>query len=398
MISLCKPLKTAGFATAILLVFWARIALAVDCSLPNNNFGISDGTTFNLSMSGFTSTDIQTAAGYWGCPGYSSYIPSFQVGGSGGIPVTVVRKAGNSTAPKGGCGLFDPEIVNGQIAGATITIWTNQGNGVSCEPLTDSLAHEFGHLLGLDDAPDPLGQCLGHIMGGRAAGFTREVQPDDCQEADQKWVTTYETTPPPDPYCDAYCQTYCVDNLCQDHPSPILMDLENDGIHLTGLDDPVWFDIDADGAPELMSWTDRGEGLLALDRNGNGVIDDGGELFGTATRLSDGTRAPNGYVALAELDSWVFGGNGDGHLDSSDAAFGSLLLWTDRNHDGISQPEELQTLAQAGIRRIDLDYKWSHRSDRYGNEFRFRGRAWKAGPLGLTHPILTWDVFFLVVP
>jgi hypothetical protein len=106
-------------------------------------------------------------------------------------------------------------------------------------------------------------------------------------------------------------------------------------------------------------------------------------LFGTATRLANGTRASNGYVALAELDSWIFSGNGDGHLDSADAAFGSLRLWTDRNHDGISQPEELQTLAEAGIRRIDLDYRSSRRTDRYGNEFRFLGRAWKAGRNGV---------------
>jgi hypothetical protein len=209
------------------------------------------------------------------------------------------------------------------------------------------------------------------------------------------WETPSETYY--DPYCDAYCPTSCVNNACPDHPSPILIDLENDGVHLTGLGDPVWFDIDADGKLDLMSWTDRSEGFLALDRNGNGVIDDGGELFGTATLLSNGTRASNGYVALAELDSWVFSGNGDGHLDSADAAFGSLRLWTDRNHDGISQPEELQTLAEAGIQRIDLDYRSSRRTDRYGNEFRFLGRAWKMGRNGVVHPVPTWDVFFLVV-
>ena len=310
--------------------------------------------------------------------------------------MTIIRRSGNSTASGGGCGRYTPENVNGHIESATIEIWTNEVNGTPCAPLTDSLAHEFGHLLGLSDAQDPYGQCLDHIMGGRATGFTRTVQADDCQVADQQWETTYEANPI-DPYCDAYCQTYCVSNMCQDHPSPILIDLENDGIHLTGLDDPVWFDIDADGAPDLMSWTDRGEGLLALDRNGNGSIDDGGELFGTATRLSDGTRALNGYVALAELDSWIFSGNGDGHLDFNDAAFGSLRLWTDRNHDGISQPEELHTLAEASIQRIDLVYRRSRCTDRYGNEFRFLGRAWETGRNGVVRPILTWDVFFLVV-
>ena len=202
------------------------------------------------------------------------------------------------------------------------------------------------------------------------------------------------------PTCNAYCWTDCIGDYCPDGapPCPIVVDMENDGIRLTGVDDPVWFDIDADGAPDLISWTDRGEGMLALDRNGNGVIDDGGELFGNATRLADDTLAPNGYVALAELDSWPEGGNEDGVIDVGDAAFTALWMWTDLNHDGISQPEELRTLDEAGVVRMDLDYKRSHRTDRYGNEFRFLGRAWKENRRGIVRPVQTWDVFFLVVP
>ncbi|HEV8583128.1 MAG TPA: hypothetical protein VGX68_29020 [Thermoanaerobaculia bacterium] len=216
-------------------------------------------------------------------------------------------------------------------------------------------------------------------------GGTRSVQGDDCSLADQMWHTWHEDAPN-DPWCDAYgC-------------SPILVDLENDGFHLTGIDDPVWFDIDADGTPELMSWTDRSEGILALNRNGNGTIDDGGELFGNVTRLADGSRAANGYEALAEFDSLGAGGDQDGALTAADEAFSSLRLWTDLNHDGISQPEELHTLPETGIVQIDLDYKSSRRTDRYGNEFRFLGRAWKENRRGIAHPVLTWDVFFVVAP
>jgi len=363
--------------------------------VPDTSFGVSLGNVFDITTAGFTVSEIQTAAGYWNCPDRTGFMPSFQID-SGDVPVRVVKLTGNSTADGGGCGRTNPDIVNGHLESAQIEVWTNQKDGTSCEPLTDTLAHEFGHILGLDNAPDPFGQCLGHIMGGRGIGFTRSVQPDDCQVADDKWMTTNESQPQPDPYCDAYCNTYCVDNVCRDHPSPILIDLENDGVHLTGLDDPVWFDITADGKLDLISWTDRSEGLLALDRNGNSKIDDGSELFGNATRLANGTRATNGYQALAELDSPIFGGNGDGHIDSADAAFSSLRLWVDRNHDGISQPEELLTLAQAGIGRIGLEYRRSPRTDRYGNQFRFVGRAWKKGPNGALHPILTWDVFFLI--
>ena len=137
---------------------------------------------------------------------------------------------------------------------------------------------------------------------------------------------------------------------------------------------------------------------IVLDRNGNGSIDDGNELFGNATRLANGTRAENGYLALAELESWLPGGNGDGEISSKDAAFGSLRLWTDTDHSGTSRPEELRTLDQAGIQRIDLQYRMSQRTDRYGNELRYRSQAWQKGRRGAMLPIITWDVFFVVSP
>jgi hypothetical protein len=351
----------------------------------------------NLTVSGFTASDIQQAASYWGCPSHVG-LPGFQIGGFGGVPVSITKINGNSTTAGGGCGRTQRTAVNGQLQSATIEIWTHQANGASCEPLTDVIAHEFGHVLGLENADS--NACNGHIMGNRAPGGTRTVFPDDCEVADEKWEIPAESPPPSDPWCDAYCWTECIGSFCpQGAPScPILIDTENDGIRLTGLNDPVWFDIDADGEGDLISWTNRSEGILALDRNGNGTIDNGGELFGNATRLADGSRALNGYIALAELDEWAFGGNGDEVIDNADEAFPFLRLWTDLNHDGISQPGELRTLNALGIRRLGLDYRRSHRTDRYGNEFRFLGRAWKVGALGIVRPILTWDVFFLVAP
>jgi hypothetical protein len=315
------------------------------------------------------------------------------------VPVLVVKRVGNADPTSDGCGLFEGSAPNGYLESATITVWTKTKDGQPCPVLlTDVLAHELGHLMGLANALDL--NCAGHIMGFPFGGeSTRTVNADDCAVADAQWETSAEgeTT---DPWCDAYCWTSCVNGQCPSGaPScPILIDLENDGIRLTGLRDPVWFDIDADGDRDLMSWTDRGEGLLSLDRNGNGAIDDGGELFGDATVLTNGARAANGYLALAELDTWLFGGNGDGQIDAGDAAFGALVLWTDRDHSGTSKPEELQTLGQAGIRRIGLEYKTSHRRDRYGNDLRFLGRAWQERRPGVVSPILTWDVFFTVAP
>lgn len=394
---------TAALITAVLnLCFFVRPLVAADCSVQTTDFGSSFGNTFNVTTSGFTNAEIQAAANYWSCPGYSGEIPTFQIGGSGGIPVSVVKRTGRSNTQNGGCGEGVLNISNGQVTSANIEIWTNQANGISCAPLTDVIAHELGHLLGLEEAQDPFGACFGHIMGGTVETQARTVYADDCSVADTQWETSTEGESS-DPWCDAYCWTSCTGSYCPPRSDgsegcPLLLDIENDGFRLTGLDDPVWFDIDADGQVDLMSWTDRGEAMLVLDRNGNGSIDDGSELFGDATRLANGTRAANGYLALAELDSWFFGGNGDGEIGPADAAFGSLRLWTDADHSGTSRPEELQTLDLAGIRSIGLQYRTSHRTDRYGNKFRFLGRAWQEGHQeGAMRPILTWDVFFTVI-
>lgn len=317
------------------------------------------------------------------------------------MPVTVVKVTGNAPQNIGGCGLFQPDAPNGSIESATITVWTKDRSGQPCPVLlTDVLAHEIGHLFGLADVTD-LG-CAGHIMGMPIGGTgTRAVYADDCSVADHQWETSAEGESSSDPWCDAYCWTSCSGSYCPPRSDgaegcPVLIDLENDGFRLTGLEDPVWFDIDADGEIELMSWTDRGEGILVLDRNENGFIDDGSELFGDATLLADGSRAANGYLALAELDSWLSGGNGDGEISTDDAAYVSLRLWTDADHSGTSAPDELQTLEAAGIQRVGLQYRTSHRTDRYGNKFRFLGRAWQEGRGGALRSISTWDVFFTV--
>jgi len=95
---------------------------------------------------------------------------------------------------------------------------------------------------------------------------------------------------------------------------------------------------------------DSTDGLLALDRNGNGSIDDGSELFGTATKLATGQNASNGYEALAQLDA-----NGDGVIDAKDAAYGDLKVWVDANGDGVSQSGELKSLASLNIASINVN-------------------------------------------
>jgi len=160
---------------------------------------------------------------------------------------------------------------------------------------------------------------------------------------------------------------------------PVLVALDEGRLEMTNLAGGIRFDVNRDGVAERNSWPAIGSSwaFVVLDRNLNGRIDNGGELFGnyTAQRLDDKPR--NGYAALAAYDDPANGGNGDGILDSRDPIFSSLLLWTDANHDGISQPDELAPLAQR-VEAIGLDYRESRSRDRYGNQFRYRGTVWLA--------------------
>jgi len=188
------------------------------------------------------------------------------------------------------------------------------------------------------------------------------------------------------------------DQVCPDSPdggfnSPILIDLNGDGYALTDAAGGVAFDLDANGRAEHIAWTAAGsdDAFLALDRNGNGVIDNGLELFGNIT-VQRVSNTPNGFAALKELDGRDNGGNGDGVIDASDAAFSRLLLWRDRNHNGFSEPDELQPLSASGVKSLDLDYKDSRRTDDFGNEFRYRGKVGFSHAAGIAR--WAWDVFF----
>ena len=168
--------------------------------------------------------------------------------------------------------------------------------------------------------------------------------------------------------------------------SPLIVDTAGDGYHLTSVANGVLFDLDSDGIPERVAWTRRGtdDAFLAMDRNGNGRIDDGSELFGNYTRVVTGSNVTtaNGFEALKYLESPLNGAVGalDGVIDANDPAWSKLLLWRDLNHNGISEPDELQSVRAAGLAAIGTEYKVRKKVDRFGNEFRQMGRVtWATG-------------------
>ena len=132
---------------------------------------------------------------------------------------------------------------------------------------------------------------------------------------------------------------------------PLTFDLDGDGIETVPLDpnNPILFDHDADGVKTATGWIKADDAFLVLDRNGNGVIDNGSELFGDSTPLLAGGNAADGFAALADQDT-----NADGQVNANDANFSRLRLWQDLNQDGISQAGELFTLNQKGIASITV--------------------------------------------
>jgi hypothetical protein len=186
--------------------------------------------------------------------------------------------------------------------------------------------------------------------------------------------------------------------------SPLILDLNGDGIRTTTTGYPVSFDFKDDGNPEISAWTapDSKEAFLWLDVNDNGTVDSGRELFGDATILPSGETSRHGFEALEVYDTEELGGNGDLVISEEDLIWRFLKLWDDANHDGISQRDEISTLEREGVASIDLQYTKSMTYDPADNLHLFQSSFIRRvnrqfGPPYLrSQPI--HDVFFQEAP
>ena len=250
--------------------------------------------------------------------------------------------------------------------------------------MQDFLSNPGANGFGIDDYNAATNSCVDYMWkalekaGVNQDGFQGDMLPENNIDDILK---RFPSIPAPDKDGDGVPD--CIDNTpfgpdgdinplinrlkdhfrdAEDAKSPLVLDLDGDGVETIGLDAGIHFDHDGNRFAEMTGWAGADDGLLVLDRNGNGTIDDGSELFGDKTLLSEGTYAANGFAALAELDT-----NQDGIINDLDAAFSQLRVWKDSNSDGVVSEGELLTLAEAGVAGIGVNYTAQNVTDSQGN-------------------------------
>ena len=143
---------------------------------------------------------------------------------------------------------------------------------------------------------------------------------------------------------------------------PLILDLNGNGIFTTTVEDGTYFDFKGDGFKEKTAWADNGDGILVYDIDGNGKIDNAGELFGDRTLLANGTYAQNGYEALKQYDI-----DNNGRINADDEIYSKLSVWLDANNNGITDIGELKSLTELQIQSIGIAYNQTNIIDANGN-------------------------------
>ncbi|HEX7331397.1 MAG TPA: hypothetical protein VF290_07850 [Pyrinomonadaceae bacterium] len=356
------------------------------------------------------------AAGMWnnaqGTGGTGIFF-KFKRNQSSNSPAVIIKR-GNP--PSGGCASIllapngGPYVITLPLSTASMDSWA----------VVERIAHELGHAIGLGNITD-FNCGLSSIMSpansncsGQVGRTVTQKDVDQSRKAHGINSADCETSSPgagtetsPESPCFLSCPfvegTRYIPNPdctgCIEDPNytPVLIDVSGDGLSLTNYAGGVGFDLNGDGTAEQLSWTRSGadDAWLVLDRNGNGLIDNGSELFGNFTPQpvppAGGER--NGFLALAEYDKPLLGGDGNGVITDLDAIFTSLRLWQDINHNGVSEASELFSLQTAGLKTLELSYKTSKYVDPNGNLFRYRAKVKDTN--GAQAGRWAWDVFLV---
>ncbi|HGG6556739.1 TPA: hypothetical protein ACJG76_004950, partial [Salmonella enterica subsp. diarizonae serovar 61:i:z] len=149
---------------------------------------------------------------------------------------------------------------------------------------------------------------------------------------------------------------------------PVVLDLNGDGVKTISKSSGIIFDHDGNFFAENTGWISPEDGLLVMDKNQDGKIDSGNELFGNNSLLNNGSLAKNGYEALREYDE-----NHDGVLDKNDSIWRQLKVWQDKNSNAVVDDGELLSLEQLKITSIRLDYENINFTDSEGNKHLQKG-------------------------
>lgn len=255
------------------------------------------------------------------------------------------------------------------ISGAQVAAEVYKGNyGQAFVEATATVGAYYGGALGvfIGSGAGPVGAGAGAGVGAFGGALLgREVgefilHQYRCLTGDYHWTCPKEYEDYKNANRDGKYHVY----------DPLVLDLDGDGIETVGTQghQGVLFDHNKDGIETATGWVASDDGLLVIDLNSDGIINNGGELFGDNTLLKDGSNAAHGYAVLKEFDS-----NTDGVVDAKDENFDKLLVWRDLNQDGISQEGELFTLAPLNIQSLNVTYQDTNTRLGNGNTIEQKG-------------------------